>query len=388
MTRAFSTSERASLVASIAGLLLAFAASCTNDDPSTPPPPDGLDAGSTPDDAADPTDARSDADDASEDDAGDGGHDAGPVTYTNPVFPEDFPDPFVLRVGATYVAFATNAAGKNVRAAESTDLATWTELPDALPTLPSWARANASLTWAPSVLARGGTYVLYFTARDEASNFQCIGRAIANDPRGPYVDDTTHPFICQVHAPNALCGSIDASPFVDSNGDAYLLWKSDENATACSGDARLWTQRLGVDGLSLLGSPTMLLARDRDWELPLIEGPSMLKHGASYYLFYSANWWESASYGVGYAVCDTPIGPCTKKTLDGPLVASADGVLGPGGQEFFHDPSGALWMAYHAWTAPTVGYAHGGRRSLRIDRLTFPQAEPTLRGPTTTPQLL
>src|SRR5262249_4821047 len=64
----------------------------------------------------------------------DGAPDAsGGASYTNPVFPRDFPDPFVLRDGSRYIAFSTNTAGKNIGVVTSTDLATWTELPDALP---------------------------------------------------------------------------------------------------------------------------------------------------------------------------------------------------------------------------------------------------------------
>ncbi len=304
------------------------------------------------------------------------------VSYTNPVFAEDFPDPFVLRDGDRYYAFATNSAGSNVRVVASTDLARWTELPDALPELPGWAKANASLTWAPSVLRRGSTFVLYFTARDVASGFQCRGRAISATPAGPYVDDSSGPFVCQVSGDEQLCGSIDPSPFVDENGDAYLLWKSDENAPACAGDARLWTQRLGVDGVSLLGSPSELLRRDRGWEAPLIEGPSMVKLQDRYYLFYSANWWESSSYGIGYAICEAAVGPCAKQTLDGPFVKSAGETLGPGGQELFTDASGKLWMAYHAWSSPIVGYTNGGARSLRIDPIELSaDGVPSLAGP-------
>jgi len=365
--------------ASLGGVTALFVPSCSSElaTPPTSGPPSELTTDGEPGvdaapDAAVPIDARH-------------GGDAEPATaaYANPVFAQDFPDPFILPAADRYYAYATNAAGKNVRAASSTDLATWTELPDALPLLGSWAKSNASLTWAPSVLQRGDRYVLYYTARDIASGFQCIGRAIAESPAGPFVDDTAKPFICQVTEPNALCGSIDASPFVDTNGDAYLLWKSDENAQACAGNARLWTQRLGVDGISLLAAPTELLQRDRTWEHPLIEGPSMLKVGTVYFLFYSANWYESASYGVGYATCATPFGPCEKRTQDGPLVGSSGEALGPGGQEFFTDAKGRTWMAYHAWSSPLVGYDQGGARSLRIDPIDFEGGVPKLSGPTT-----
>ena len=357
---------------------IAFSFSCAAEpsasvDPDDPPADGG--SGTPLDDAG--SSAQTDADAVDSQAPG--------VSYTNPVFAKDFPDPFVLRDGDRYYGFATNSAGSNVRVISSNDLAEWTELPDALPVLPAWARANASLTWAPSVLKRSNTFVLYFTARDIASGFQCIGRATSTSPAGPYTDDSSGPFICQVGGADHMCGSIDASPFVDENGDAYLLWKSDENASACMGDSRLWTQRLGVDGLSLLGSPRELLRRDQAWESPLVEGPSMVKLQDRYYLFYSAGWWESSNYGIGYAVCTTAVGPCSKQTLDGPLVKSLGETLGPGGQELFTDTNGKLWMAYHAWSSPIVGYSNGGARSLRIDPIELSaDGVPALAGPTST----
>jgi len=311
------------------------------------------------------------------------------ASYENPVLARDFPDPFVLKSGASYYAFATNAAGKNVQAATSTDLVHWDELPDALPTLPAWATADASLTWAPSVLRRGDTFVMYYTAHVAALGFQCISRAIAPRPEGPYVDESAAPLVCQTQGAEAFCGSIDPSPFVDANGTPYLLWKSDENAPQCETPPRIWAQRLTDDGFALVGSRTAILARTEGWEYPLIEGPSMVVDGGRYYLFYSANAYESESYGVGYAVCEKVTGPCVKKTLDradgspAPLVHSAGRALGPGGQEFFTDARGKLWMAYHAWTTPRTTYSSGGARSLRIDPITFANGAPVFAGPTT-----
>ena len=37
------------------------------------------------------------------------------LTHTNPVYPYDFPDPFVLPVGDGYFAYATNSGHMNVQ---------------------------------------------------------------------------------------------------------------------------------------------------------------------------------------------------------------------------------------------------------------------------------
>ncbi len=290
----------------------------------------------------------------------------------------DFADPFVLREGTTYYAYATGTGGAHLQMATSTDLTTWTRGADPLPVLPSWSVQAGHLTWAPSVVKRDGRWVLYYTTADASSGFQCIGRAVATRPEGPFVDDSPRPLICQTVGEMRLCGSIDPSPFVDADGKLYLLWKSDENASACRAAARLWSQRLTDDGLATMGAASALVATDRPWEAPLVEGPSMWRDGGTLHLFYSANWYESASYAIGHARCDSPLGPCAKTSVDGPLVASDGATLGPGGQELFADLGGGVWMAHHAWTAPATSYGSGGARSLRLARVTFAGGMPRI----------
>ena len=285
----------------------------------------------------------------------------------------DFADPFVLRDGEAFYAFGTGAHGKNIQVARSFDLTRWTTLDDALPSLPAWAVRAPGLTWAPSVLRRADRYVLYYTAPDAVSGFQCISRAVAPRPEGPYVDDSLAPFVCD----DQLCGSIDPSPFVDESGRPHLLWKSDENAERCRGAARIWSQALSEDGLAVTGARAHLLTVDRPWELPLIEGPAMLLDHGQYYLFYSANWYESADYAIGYATCRGPLGPCEKVTVDSAVLRSSGSLLGPGGQEFFDDARGQRWMTYHAWSAPNATYAAGGARGLRFARVSFEGGAPS-----------
>lgn len=295
-------------------------------------------------------------------------------TYQNPVYAGDFPDPFVLRVGNTYYAYATNTSGKNVPVLRAEgSLAQWSSLGDALPRLPAWAATGQSLTWAPAVLPRGEGYVLYYTAHSIADDTQCIGSATASQPQGPYQDDSHQPLVCQID----LGGSIDPSPFVDADGKAYLYWKNDGNSRGTF--SALWVQPLSEDGLSLTGQPVELIRRDQAWELPTLEGPAMLLYQNTYYLFYSAGSYDNDNYAMGYAICQTVTGPCQKGSTS-PWVASQGNVRGPGGGQVFTDPQGRLWMAYHAWTLPNIGYPNGAR-SFRIDRLTFKDGKPVLDGP-------
>lgn len=283
----------------------------------------------------------------------------------------DFPDPEVIRVGDEYYAYATQAGSTNVQLLTSPDMAGWQHLGDALPSLPGWA--GSGFTWAPAVLRRDAGFVLYYTVREPGSGRQCISLATADGAGGPFVDTSAQPLIFQLDRG----GSIDPCAFTDGDGTPYLLWKSDDNAL--NRPTSLWGQGLAADSLSLVGDPVELLRQDQGWEAPLIEGPAMWLSGSTYFLFYSANWWESADYAIGYGTGPSPLGPFEKVTRSGPWVASHGDEAGPGGPSLFTDPESRPHMAYHAWTPGTVGYAQGGARSLRIHPLDFAEGRPALR---------
>jgi GH43 family beta-xylosidase len=118
----------------------------------------------------------------------------------------------------------------------------------------------------------------------------------------------------------------------------------------------------------------------------LIENPAMVENDGDYYLFYSANRWDTFEYAVGYASCETALGSCDKP-LDEPVFKYTLDVFGPGGESFVVDADGDVVMAYHAWLPPNVGYPQG-QRSLFIDPVTFDNGVPVMTGPTVDPQPL
>lgn len=305
----------------------------------------------------------------------------GSTQYTNPVYPGDFPDPYVLRLGSVYYAYSTNVGVRNVPTLRSSDLVNWQLIGDALPVLPTWAAAGRRRTWAPAVVASDGHYVLFYTARDHRSARQCIGRAESPTPVGPFLDERSSPFICQTD----LGGSIDASIVVENSGTLYLVWKNDGNC--CALPVSLWSQRLSRDARSLVGEPVEILRQDQPWEGSLIEGPTMWEAEGQWHLLYSGNRWNTDQYATGYAECESPLGPCSKP-MTTPIIASDAETSGPGGAEVFSDVDGHRWLAYHGWTAGQVGYRHGGVRSLRIDRIELAGAEPLVLAPTATSQVI
>ena len=299
------------------------------------------------------------------------------TTFTNPVYDANFPDPGVLRVGDTYYAYGTNDGVRNVPLLTSTDLVSWDGPEEVLPELGSWA--TAGYTWAPEVLqVADDRYVLYYTACDTATNLQCVGVAVADNPRGPFVDSSDRPLICEADEG----GSIDASPFRDSDGQLYLYWKNDGNHIGVP--THLYGQRLSDDGTSLVGERVRLLTNHAPWHAHVIEAPQMHRRHGAYYLFYSANAFDSDAYAVGYARCDGPLGPC-QDADENPILATGEQAAGPGHCSLVVGPDGNDWLLYHAWPPDAIGSAHPGR-VMWLDRVDWVDGKPVVRGPTADPQ--
>ena len=309
--------------------------------------------------------------------------------FVNPVLRDDFPDPFLLRVGDVYYAYATTDVSQNLQLASSPDLVTWETLDDPLPKLPSWSSGD---TWAPEVLKTSAGFVLYYTARapdvvrPDGSVSQCITLAVSEVPEGPFVDSSTEPLVCQAD----LGGSIDATAFVDSDGSKYLIWKNDGNC--CGLPTRFSIQPLTDDGLRLTGKPSDLgIVNDEPWEGGLIEAPTMISADGVYYLLYSANGYDTEFYAVGYATSTNVLGPYVDAP-ENPILASAwdrpvtSRARGPGHQSVVAADDGKFWMAYHAWDEDAVGYGNFGERTVWIDRVEFAGGKVVVSGPTGDPQ--
>ncbi len=285
------------------------------------------------------------------------------------VYPFDFPDPDVILVGQTYYAYATNSVAGNIQMISSSDLVNWTAIGNALPSLPSWAAAN--LTWAPAVATLNGQFELYYAVDVAGTRDECISVATSDSPGGPFIDKSTGPLECQ----KLLGGSIDPSVFVASDDTPYLEWKS-----GGPGSSAIWSQQLNPTGKSFATgtNPTLLLTPDQPWESGTVEAPDLVATGGHDYLFFSGNNWNSAGYGVGVATCTGPLGPCTDNSTS-PILASGDGIDGPGGESVFTDATGDFFIAFHAWVPGAVGFPNN--RDLYIRHLSFSGSVPSVGGP-------
>ncbi len=256
-----------------------------------------------------------------------------------PVYTGYFADPSVLVVGKTYYAYGTNDddAEENLPVIESSDLVHWKAVGDAMPILPSWVQNG--FTWSPSVEADpAGGYELFFNAYDPATHHECIGRATAPSPLGPFVSTGNTPFLCQTTSG----GVIDALVYAGGGAD-YLLWKGDGETGQGS---EIWSQELGHGDQTLVGQPVVLQTPTQAWEAGNIEGPALARIDGTLYLLFSGNHWTSPSYAIGATTCSSPLGPCAPSGPD-PVLASTGPAEGPGGPDVFHAGQ-QIMLAYAA----------------------------------------
>lgn len=290
--------------------------------------------------------------------------------WAGEVYRGEFGAPSLLRVGDTYYVYATNTDGNNLPMMTSPDLDTWTAREawplaagystwrgynDAMPFPATWAaRLGANRKpgiWAPSVARLGGQYVNAYTVQMTAdSDRHCLTLATSPDPAGPFEDTSSKPLYCSSD-PN---GSIDPA-WLKAGGKVYLLWKN--AGVPGSKPTHIMVRRMTKDGLHFAPGtkPRSLLRTQSAWEGNVIEAPSPIVLGGRIYLFYSGNKYTESSYAIGYATCDTPLGPCRRRGV-GPLLASGPDVEGPGAQSAIVDGAGRLRLAYSAWAAGRVGY--------------------------------
>lgn len=299
---------------------------------------------------------------------------AGPGQFVNPVVETNLPDPGLLEDDGTFYLYATEGEGQNIQTMTSSDLVSWEPGEDALPQLGVWALPGK--TWAPEVIEVDGSYVMFYTAADEASGRQCVGRAVGTEPAGPFVDDSKSAFVCQAD----LGGSIDANPVRTPDGSLYLYWKNDGNC--CGEQVDIWGQELDADAAALVGRPVALLSNTQVWEGDLVEAPQMIVNGTDHVLFYAANAYNTDQYAQGYASCEGPLGPCV--AAPEPLLQTNSAAAGPG-HGYVFELGGQAWIIYHAWPPDAVGFVTPGRQ-LWLDPVQWTDGKPVVDGPNPDPQ--
>jgi hypothetical protein len=302
----------------------------------------------------------------------------GPVTRLGAIEAVRFPetsDPFVVTAGGRYYLYGSNNDKRApITVLSDIDRAYSLGQKNALsvegmPTKPAWTAFSNQL-WAPTVASFGGRWIMWFSAdrpnAPDPANPQCIGRAFADNPAGPFVPEAS-PVLCGIDGHGAL----DPNVFTDAQGKHWLQVAFGNTETP------IHTIPLDDSG-NFTGLPVALLGRKYPWEYWFIENPSMVYDpvNRNYLLSYSAGRWYEAGYSTGIARCSTPTGPCIGDP-GGPWIASSNGRTGPGGLSFFQDLSGAQRAVFSTFAAGAET-TNGGRSASTMFLRTNPSVALTV----------
>lgn len=306
-------------------------------------------------------------------------------TYTNGNQITNIGDPYLFTYDGTYYCTATGT-GTSFSLYESQDLSQWQKVSDIFysSSTEGWVRGSL---WQPQIVpGSDGKFYLYYCGNNDNGSLR-IGVASADSVEGPYTDVSGAPLFDLGYA------TIDPNLYVDDDGRMYLYYSRDCSENIVDGHhvSQIYVVEMAdYTHLKEGAQHTLCITPEQSWELlnnadyQWNEGPDILKHDGTYYLFYSGGYYGDKSYSMGYATSDSPMGPFTKYEGN-PIISTTANASGPGNNSFFYTLDGQeLFNAYHTHTVPVIA---GGDRKLTIDRCGWREDGTFyMNGPTTTPQ--
>ncbi len=284
--------------------------------------------------------------------------------YTNNLA-DSAADPFILEHEGTYYLYSTGGSQFTVRT--SKDLVNWKKQETPILKLSDlgWAKEKG---WAPEMYEYNGKFYFIFSAKGY-NGYHSVEIAVCDTPNGKFEPiKTGEAFFSPEYS------VIDGSLFFDDDGRVYMYYSKDCSTNYVNGKrtSQTWGVELEKDLSGIIGEPVLISTPEQSWELKSgstlwNEGPVVFKENGTYYLLYSANYYVSEHYSVGYATSDSPLTLFEKSKNSRILSGNGDTVTGPGHCNILRSPDGSeLFVVYHVHTVPPNT---DKGRSLAIDRL-------------------
>ena len=329
-------------------------------------------------------------------------------------------DPFILLAsdGNFYAYGTTEGPMDGFNVYQSKDLTNWELKGQCYKADPNgW---TTDCFWAPEVYERDGKFYMLFSSNwkenptNEGEIFR-IGVAVSDSPTGPFKELSDKPIFDPGYP------IIDANLYFAEDGRVYLYYSrccykhavdselaqklKEEGKYEEIEESWIYGVEIKPDFSGAIGEPVQLLVPPyelngpQEWESRSAmageanrrwnEGSYIFKHGDTYYMMYSANFYGGPYYAVGYATGKSPLGPFTKAENNPVLERNNDKggeVYCTGHNMVLTMPDGSLYTVYHGRTARTDAMSNNGR-VMFIDRMEIlPDGKLVVHGPTTEPQ--
>lgn len=229
------------------------------------------------------------------------------ISYQNPIKIEPLRDPQILFVNGIYYMTGTSQldgsitkAGPGVKLFSSINLTDW-KFEKILIVSSGWYKTRI---WAPEIHQINGKFYLTLNAFAGNPVSQGVCVAVADKINGDY----------KILTPDKpLCEGNDAHLFQDDDGKVYLF--TSDNGGIPLHD-QIVSREISLNPLKIVSNKQVAITpgTKEDWdgspkENVAIEGPYVIKHLNTYYLFYSS--W-GRGYEVGYATSSSINGPWSK----------------------------------------------------------------------------
>ncbi|KAA6458361.1 arabinan endo-1,5-alpha-L-arabinosidase [Acidobacteria bacterium AB60] len=259
-------------------------------------------------------------------------------------------DPSIIRQDSTYYAFSTDVVGVpqsgSLPIRCSPDKTTWTTCGYVFPNgMPSWIQKRLPGVlglWAPDISWFNGEYHLYYNASILNTQTTLIGLATNTtlDPNDPAYHWVDRGLVLQSRAGDDF-NALDPNIFLDADGAVWLTYGS------------YWSgiKQRQIDpstGMLLAANPTRYdLATRPDSPDDAIEGASLVRHGAFYYLFVSVD-----------HCCKATVAEDNYKQAVGRSTSAHGPFLDEAGTPMLQGGGSVLLQGNGSWNAPGGGTAY------------------------------
>ena len=279
---------------------------------------------------------------------------------SNPIMPGYFADPTIVKDKGTYFIYATIDpwGGEELAVFETKDFRKFKRHHLNWPTKSfcTSPTSNEHKVWAPSVVkGTDNNFYMYVSVGSE------VWAGVSANPLGPWknLKEDNSPLIKFTDFPNMH--NIDADCFIDDDGQAYLYWGSGWNWV----NGHCMAVKLKKDMKTFDGAPLEVTTPH------YFEAPHMIKRNGKYYLMFSEGKAIDATYQIGYATSNSPLGPFGEPEQRVILKTASDSsVVGPGHHTVFRAKN-QDYILYHRIFPQKKDYV---LRQLCLDSLNFDQA--------------
>ena len=300
------------------------------------------------------------------------------MNIKNPIGIINIGDPYVIKHEGRYYLYATSFVD-GFLCWQSNDLMHW----DTPVQVYKKGEKSFGYTdfWAPEVIFQNGKFIMHYSARWVKNDSLRIGVATSDSPLGPFIDVfDQQPMFDYGYA------VIDGHVFIDDDGTRYFYYDKDcsENIINGNHESHIYVTTLDHTFTRIVEDSKVVIKPEQPWEIQTgtwrwNEGAFVIKHQQRYYLMYSAGFYASKNYAIGYAVADHPRGLFVK-SLQNPVLSFIENkVSGPGHNSVIEGPDGKLYCVYHVHTDYEKPSEN---RQVFIDELSFNGDKLVIKGPT------